>query len=129
VNEKEFTQYDLEKIYDIVCEELSPIILNIVYLGVVSYLEEKIEENSLFFQQTWEFFRINYGNDVVNTINYVIPPWDMRGILNEQEEELILTLALMLLLHKIYDNTKDNWQTMNIEQKDKLLDNLIGNYM
>jgi hypothetical protein len=35
----------------------------------------------------------------------------------------------MLLLHKIYDNTKDNWQTMNIEQKDKLLDNLIGNYM
>jgi hypothetical protein len=129
VNEKEFTQYDLEKIYDIVCKELSPIILNIVYLGVVSYLEEKIEENSLFFQQTWEFFRINYGNDVVNTINYVIPPWDMRGILNEQEEELILTLALMLLLHKIYDNTKDNWQTMNIEQKDKLLDNLIGNYM
>jgi len=95
---------------------------------ITIYFEQLIKNEVLFVPQVWEWLRIQHGNKIVEALNFVIPPWHMRKMLNKEEQELLRVLAVSSLIVSCYKSTKGQWVIMTTEQKEKLIHNLIGTY-
>jgi len=77
----------------------------------------------------WEWFRDIWGGKLTTQNEYTLPPWNLSNLMDGDEKHCAHTMIVIALAKKILDTTKGQWKTMTDQQRELLLQNILGLYL
>jgi len=126
VNEKEFRHEEFEQAFQVVNEMSLDDYLEGEARAATSWILDKVENEEGLLSRIWEWLRTNYAPLINDHVDYVIPPWHMHLMMNEEESLLVKTLAVSSFTIAYYRACEGRWEQMNLQEKMALFDFILG---